>query len=436
MSVTAIIPTYNRAGYLRESLSSVLGQTRPPDQLIVVDDGSSDNTREVVAEFGSRVEYIWKPNGGKSSALNLGLEHATGDLIWIFDDDDIAEPDFLHRTVRGLQENPECGFAYGDYDSFVADEEGANRQIAGALPTVKPDNLFLNVLLGGFSSTERRFVFQQHSLVRKSCYDEVGQFDETLVRSQDFEMLIRLAHRFSAVKVGGVAFHLRQHTGNRGSGSSQIPADRVLETWLKNDQKLLTQVYERYELQCFVPGKPIASDLTDEQTFTGLLQRSCIMARKGVWDKAALDLRLAGEIARQTKRRGLNREEEAILRLFFDLSSFAPHTFDKAHDFRRALREIKPAQLRRKIRAAILWPLPFTIGGVLLDRQYTNFCSFLRVYFALATPGAMLRTICSRSFLSAGTDLIRNRLRAHSPRTAEQWTCPHFDTKSLPKLSL
>lgn len=412
ISVSAIVPTYNRPAYLRESLSSVLGQTLSPAQVVVVDDGSKDNTREVVAEFGSRVEYIWKPNGGKSTALNLGLRRATSDLIWIFDDDDIAEPDFLQRMARALQENPECGFAYGDYDCFTADEKGANRQITGALPTVNPDNLFVKVLLGGFTLTERRFIFQQHSLVRKACYDEVGEFDETLVRSQDFEMLVRLAHRFSAVKVEGVAFHLRIHAGTRGSARAQISANRVVAGWLRNEQNLLARIYETHNLRDFVPGRLFASELTDDQKFMGLLQRSCIMARKGIWDKAAQDFHLAGEIARRTQRRELNREEEAILRVFFDLSSFALHTFEEASEFCRALKNVNPVQLRRKIRVAILWPLPLTIGAVLLHRQYDNFQRFLRVYFTLATPGTILRTIFSPSLFHAGLNLIRIRLNS------------------------
>ena len=419
MTVTAIIPTYNRAAYLRESLSSVLGQTLPPVQVIVVDDGYEDNTGEVVAEFGSRIEYIWKPNGGKSTALNLGLGHATGDLIWIFDDDDIAEPDFLCRMMRALEENPACGFAYGDYDFFAVDEGDAKRPVAGALPTVGPDNLFLKVLLGGFTTTERRFVYQQHSLVKKSCYDEVGPFDEMLVRSQDFEMLVRLSHRFRAVKLEGVVFHLRVHQGMRGSGASQVSADRVVDTWLKNDQQLLRRIYEEYDLKDFVPEKLFGSELTDGQKFMALVQRSCIMARKGVWNKAALDFRLAGEISRRTQRRALTRAEEDVLRLFFDLSSFGPHTFDKAAEFRGALKEIEPVQLRRKIRAALLWPLPLTIGAALLNRQYANFWNFLRAYFALATPTAVLRTLFSRSFFGAGLDLLCKRLSTNSAGNQE-----------------
>src|SRR6185437_4610016 len=99
-SVTAIVPTYNRAGYLGEALSSILGQTFPPTQIIVVDDGSPDATPDVVARCGPPIEYIAKPNGGKSSALNLGLQHATEEFVWICDDDDIAEPGALAKLVH------------------------------------------------------------------------------------------------------------------------------------------------------------------------------------------------------------------------------------------------------------------------------------------------------------------------------------------------
>lgn len=403
MSVTAIIPTYNRATYLRDCLSSVFGQTLPPAQVIVVDDGSKDSTRALVAEFGLRVQYLWKPNGGKSTALNLGLKHATGDLIWIFDDDDIAEPDFLQRAVRALQENPGYGFAYGDYDRFKCGETGAIQYLPGNVPNTKFDNLFLTVL------TEPCFIFQSGLLVRASCYRELGAFDEAFIRSQDFEMLLRLVRRYSGVRVAGITFHQREHSGLRGSADSPVPADRVLETWLRNDRLLFSRIYQTCALSEFVCLTQADTDLSNEQKFTALLQRSGIMARRGVWDKAALDLRRAGEIAEVSQKRTLTDEQEAILRRVFDLASFAPHSFAEAGEFRRILKQIKPAALQQQIRAALLWSLAFTIGAARLNGHKENFYRFLRIYFDLATPNALLRTLFDVSFISAGLSLVKSR---------------------------
>ncbi len=401
-SVTAIIPTYNRAQYIEEALSSILGQTFPPVQVIVVDDGSTDNTREVVAGFGSRAEYLAKSNGGKSSALNVGLGHAAGEFIWIFDDDDIAEPDVLERLLGALQNHPECGFAYGGYDLFTTDEAGRMSHTPVSFPSVNPPSLYLALM-------ERSFILQQGLLVRKSCYDETGGFDETLIRSQDLDMILRLTRRYSGIKIDGIAFHLRQHRGVRGSKTSLVAAKRVVDGWVKSDRKIIGQIYATHDLKDFVPSPRPNDELPDEERFTAFLQRACITARKGMWHEAAQDLRWGGEIAQANGKTRLSKEEISILRRIFDLFSYAPHTFGEAAEFRHALKEIKPALLQRRMRAAILWSLPFTIGAVLLHRQYRNFLRFLRIYFALATPHAVVRTIFSRSFFNAGLDLVRNR---------------------------
>ena len=101
--VTAIIPTYNRSTFLGEALASLLAQTLPPDEIVVVDDGSTDNTAEVVASISSQIVYIRQPNRGKSAALNLGLQLASNELIYIFDDDDIAAEDCIEGQSGGVE---------------------------------------------------------------------------------------------------------------------------------------------------------------------------------------------------------------------------------------------------------------------------------------------------------------------------------------------
>jgi hypothetical protein len=413
--VTAIIPTYNRANYLVKAVASVLGQSAPPSQVIVVDDGSQDETRDVVSALGSRVEYIAKPNGGKSTALNLGLRHATGNLIWIFDDDDIAEPDALAKLVFALQRHPQCGFAYGDYDVFRVDDKGRVKSRRVNFPAVDAERLHLALM-------ERCFILQQGLLVRKSCYDAVGEFDETLIRSQDLDMILRLASRYLGVKIPGLAFHLREHSGMRGSKNAPVSAARVVDAWVASDRKIMERIYAAHELRDFVPTASESRELTDEQKLTALLQRSCIMARKGMWHEAAQDLVQIREIAQANGTMKLSAQDTAILQRVFDLFSYAPHTFDGAAEFRSALNEIRPASLQRDMRAAILWSLPFTIGAALLHRHYANFWRFLRIYLVLATPGTVLRTILNRSFLTAGMELVWAKRDTTVPRSDAQRT--------------
>lgn len=401
-AVTAIVPTYNRAKYLEEAVSSILDQTLAPTQVIVVDDGSTDNTREIIAGFGGSIEYIAKPNGGKSSALNFVLPRATGEFVWIFDDDDVAERDSLEKLVQALRENPECGFAYGHYDLFKTDEDGRIRRIPVSFPSVNGRNLYLALM-------ERSFILQQGLLVRKSCYDEVGNFDESLIRSQDLDMILRLARRYRGTRVPEILFHQRQHSGIRGSKSNPVSANRAVEGWVSSDRKIIGGIYATHDLRAFLPLECEERELPAEKKFIALLQRACITARKGMWHEAAQDLGQASEIAQRTNKTSLERPETEILRRIFDLFSYAPHTFNGAGEFRQALKKIRPKALQRHMRAAILWPLPFTLGAALLNGQYANFWRFVGVYFKLATPSAVFYSVTSPSFLYAGIDLIRRR---------------------------
>src|SRR5262245_55635717 len=105
--ITVVVPTYDRAHYLGESLDSVLAQTLPAAEVIVVNDGSTDRTEEVLARFGDRLQVLRTPQGGKSVAVNAALAVAKGEYVWILDDDDVAMPDALERLVAPLESAPE-----------------------------------------------------------------------------------------------------------------------------------------------------------------------------------------------------------------------------------------------------------------------------------------------------------------------------------------
>ena len=112
--VSITIPTFNCARFLGRAIDTALAQTYADYEIIVVDDGSTDDTREVLARFGDKIRYVYQPNGGLSSARNLALSHAGGELIAYLDADDMWYPHRLEAQVAFLDAHQECGFVHSD----------------------------------------------------------------------------------------------------------------------------------------------------------------------------------------------------------------------------------------------------------------------------------------------------------------------------------
>jgi glycosyltransferase involved in cell wall biosynthesis len=112
--VTALIDTYNYGRFVEEAIDSVLAQDYPSDrvEILVVDDGSTDNTAERVQRYGSRIQYLQKPNGGQASAFNFGFERSKGEIIAFLDADDYWLPEKLSKVVRAFEEHPGTGLVY------------------------------------------------------------------------------------------------------------------------------------------------------------------------------------------------------------------------------------------------------------------------------------------------------------------------------------
>lgn len=285
----AIIPTYNRARYLADCIGSVLDQTRAPAEVLVVDDGSTDETPQTVAAFGDRVTYIRKANSGKAASLNLALQKSHAPLVWIVDDDDIVCHDALERLAGLLERSPAAGFAYGRHTRFVVDEDtGGSHDIGtGYWCRCSPER-FLTATLEDF------FAHQPGMVVRRGLYEKVGFFDESLVRSQDYEMAIRLARAGDCVSTDEIVFHQRQHDGMRGDRSERLSADDVTRRWIKYDQGIFRRLYREMALQEFLPrGEQLVGGRARRRA---LIQRGVVMARRKLWKTAARDFERAARL--------------------------------------------------------------------------------------------------------------------------------------------
>jgi glycosyltransferase involved in cell wall biosynthesis len=181
-SVSVIIPTYNRAHLVGEAIQSVQDQTFTDLELIVVDDGSTDHTEEVVRSFTDlRLKYLKRPNGGVSAARNTGLEACAGEFVAFLDSDDLFLPEKLALQVAKISTDPEVGLVYGRYYTAVAEE--SPRKVAGrCYPQLELRDLLLGPMFH-WSTV----------LVRRSYLDEIGEFDEQFRVGEEWELTLRLA---------------------------------------------------------------------------------------------------------------------------------------------------------------------------------------------------------------------------------------------------
>ncbi|HVB34902.1 MAG TPA: glycosyltransferase family A protein [Patescibacteria group bacterium] len=313
--VSVLVPTYNRAALLPESLESIFSQTVPPSQVIVINDGSTDDTRKVVESYGRKIEYLeQQPNQGKSTALNLGMQRTTGDYVWIMDDDDIAFPDALERHLAILERNPQLGFTYSG--GSVPDENGIHRVYIP--PDSSNPNLLLCLLRGYFLGLEG-------ILVRTSCYREVGEFDPEMLRSQDYEMTIRLLYRFPCARIDGPTFAVRWDFAQRGPARDRFPFRKVLLKGMEYQRKAFRKVRKELPLHCYLSGPTdTTGELTASDTRRALLRRASIMALKGLPAETADDLRLAVLASADP----LSSAERSILWEFEWCADKAPAMFD------------------------------------------------------------------------------------------------------------
>jgi glycosyltransferase involved in cell wall biosynthesis len=196
--VSIIIPNYNHARYISDAIQSVLRQDYGHYEVIVVDDGSTDNSREVVAQFGDRVRYIWQENQGLSAARNTGIRAARGDLIGLLDADDLYETDFLSKLVPILKENPDAEAVYCGYQFVDIENNALPQKEARSIPQ---DQLYQALVDGNF-------LVPESILVRRRCYESVGLFDITLRACEDLDMWLRIAGRY---KVLGTTQLLTRH---------------------------------------------------------------------------------------------------------------------------------------------------------------------------------------------------------------------------------
>jgi hypothetical protein len=287
--VCIIVPTFNRAQYLGEALESVLSQTRPPAEVIVVDDGSTDTTPQVAKSFGDRVRYVRKENGGKPAAVNVALGLVRADLVIIADDDDIMYPTALAHLLAPLERDSRLDFVNGGLSFFRDVPDRGRIQVAAPPITMAETGHHFEALLMNYS------MHLNATLIRRHCYQAMGGLDERFRRSEDYEFMLRLTRRFKGVSVAQRIINVRRHEGARGDAQVRHSARERHLVHFDFDARAFEMVRRDVPIGAYI-GKPDEA-LSARECFEGWLVRAATMARHGVWHGFQDDIRECGRRA-------------------------------------------------------------------------------------------------------------------------------------------
>jgi len=229
LRVSVVIPAYNSAEYLADAVESVLAQTHPQVELIVVDDGSTDGTAEVMADYADRCTYVRQPNAGSAAARNHGIQLARGELIAFLDADDLWLPHKLQRQVECFEAHPDAGMVYAHHVRIEKDgTERPSRRSGEALPSGR---IFETLFVQNVITTSS-------VVLTREAIEKVGMFDDELRRAQDFDLWLRVAHDFPCYAVPEPLHKFRSHEGSASTDRTQVHECVV---------RLTERMYERYK---------------------------------------------------------------------------------------------------------------------------------------------------------------------------------------------
>ena len=204
-TVGVVVTTYNHAHFLDEALASVFGQQPPPDAVVVVDDGSSDDPAAIVRRFPG-AQLIRQENRGLAAARNAGWRALDAEFVLFLDADDRLEPRALDRALRCFARVPECGFVYGGHRYI--DRDGRS---IGERYEPPGDVAFEHLLRGNFIAMHGTVLYRRARLI------DVGGFDESLPRCEDYDLYLRMAKRFAIAGYADLVAAYRLHGDNMSS---------------------------------------------------------------------------------------------------------------------------------------------------------------------------------------------------------------------------
>jgi len=229
-TVSVVIPSYCHAPFLARAIESVLEQTRPPDEVIVVDDGSTDGSPEEIRRFGSRIRAVFQENRGTCAALNRGMAMAKGEWIAIQNSDDAWEPQKLERQLAVCDRIPGCGAVhtgvrYMDEEGHLL-EQPPGADLSRYEGRARGD--LLPVLLHCMP------IAVSSAMISRGALQLTGGFDPLLLGMGDWDFFLRLSLHAAFEHVPEPLTWVRKHRGSAGMDPSRLPSD-----WQDRDWRIL-----------------------------------------------------------------------------------------------------------------------------------------------------------------------------------------------------
>ena len=230
--ISIIIPCYNHATFLTKAIESVLTQNYKNVEIIVVDDESSDNTKEVAESYGDPVRYVYKKNGGLSAARNTGLEYIQGNYVVFLDADDWLYPNALQTNLNLLLKHPDAAFVSGGFDRVNLDENKIEEKIR----PIDKDH-YIEFLQGNYVGVPAAVLYQRWVL------DEM-KFDLTAPDScGDYDLYLKISRKYPVLHHQEKIAAYRIHSSSMSTNSPMMLAS-VLQV-LKRQQKNLKTIKEK-----------------------------------------------------------------------------------------------------------------------------------------------------------------------------------------------
>jgi glycosyltransferase involved in cell wall biosynthesis len=198
--VSCIVPVFNGERFLREAIESIFAQTHDPLEILIADDGSTDGTASIVADFGNRLRYLRQENQGPAAARNLGIRAATGDFIAFLDADDLWHPQKLERQIACFRARPEVEYCVTYCQNFWVPELKAEAERYRTHRIARPMPGFVTVTL----------------VARRGMFELVGLFNSELGHGDSTEWFLRAAQKGTEMELlPDVLSYRRLHSENR-----------------------------------------------------------------------------------------------------------------------------------------------------------------------------------------------------------------------------
>ncbi|AHM60585.1 family 2 glycosyl transferase [Flammeovirgaceae bacterium 311] len=224
--VSVIIPCYNHGNYLTEAVESIYQQGYSPVEIIVVDDGSSDNTKDIAARLKG-VQYVYQQNQGLSAARNTGIRHATGEFIIFLDADDWLLPGAITTNLRYLQQNPKAAFVSGAHDKVFVDTNTVREERS----EVTQDH-YAHLMQGNYIGMHATVMY------RRWVFNEF-QYDTSLRSCEDYDLYLKITRKYPVVHHGEKIAAYRLHNSNM-SGNIPFMLSMALAVLDRQQQQLKT----------------------------------------------------------------------------------------------------------------------------------------------------------------------------------------------------